>query len=87
MVAAVDASQDTQLALLEQLVAINSGTMNLAGVRAVGQRLEPEFRALGFEVRNARIAPADMERAHLCQPDRSVDAGGRGAAAGRKESK
>jgi glutamate carboxypeptidase len=58
MVAAVDASQDTQLALLEQLVAINSGTMNLAGVRAVGQRLEPEFRALGFEVRWSPMAEA-----------------------------
>ena len=58
MVAAVDASQDTQLALLEQLVAINSGTMNLAGVRAVGQRLEPEFQALGFEVRWSPMAEA-----------------------------
>lgn len=58
MVAAVDASQVTQLALLEQLVAINSGTMNLAGVRAVGQRLEPEFRALGFEVRWSPMAEA-----------------------------
>ena len=58
MVAAVDASQDTQLALLEQLVAINSGTMNFAGVRAVGQRLEPEFRALGFEVRWSPMAEA-----------------------------
>lgn len=58
MVAAVDASQDAQLGLLEQLVAINSGTMNLAGVEAVSRRLEPEFRALGFEVRWSPMAEA-----------------------------
>lgn len=58
MVATVDASQDVQLGLLEQLVAINSGTMNFAGVQAVSQRLEPEFRALGFEVRWSPMAEA-----------------------------
>ncbi|MFZ4066713.1 MAG: M20/M25/M40 family metallo-hydrolase [Phenylobacterium sp.] len=58
MVAAVDASQDAQLGLLEQLVAINSGTMNFAGVEAVSRRLEPEFRALGFEVRWSPMADA-----------------------------
>ena len=58
MVATVDASQDAQLGLLEQLVAINSGTMNFAGVQAVSQRLEPEFRALGFEVRWSPMAEA-----------------------------
>jgi glutamate carboxypeptidase len=58
MVAAVDASQDAQLGLLEQLVAINSGTMNFAGVEAVSRRLEPEFRALGFEVRWSPMAEA-----------------------------
>ena len=58
MVAAVDASQDAQLGLLEQLVGINSGTMNFAGVEAVSRRLEPEFRALGFEVRWSPMAEA-----------------------------
>jgi len=58
MVATVDASQDAQLGLLEQLVGINSGTMNLAGVQAVSRRLEPEFRALGFEVRWSSMAEA-----------------------------
>jgi glutamate carboxypeptidase len=58
MVAAVDASQDAQLGLLEQLVAINSGTMNFAGVQAVSRRLEPEFRALGFDVRWSPMAEA-----------------------------
>lgn len=51
MVATVDAGQERQLALLEELVAINSGTMNLLGVEAVGRRVAHEFEALGFEVR------------------------------------
>lgn len=58
MVAHVDAGQEGQLALLEQLVAINSGTMNFAGVEAVGRRLTPEFEALGFTVRWSPMAEA-----------------------------
>ena len=67
MVAAVDASQDAQLGLLEQLVAINSGTMNFAGVEAVSRRLEPEFRGLGFEVRWSPMAEAGRA-GHLIAP-------------------
>lgn len=44
----IDADQGRALALLERIVNINSGTMNLAGVRAVGAALRPEFDALGF---------------------------------------
>ena len=36
---------------LEQLVNINSGTMNSAGVRQVADVLAPHFRELGFKVR------------------------------------
>lgn len=50
MVATVDAGQDRQLALLEELVAVNSGTRNLQGVDSVGRRVAREFEALGFEV-------------------------------------
>lgn len=45
----VDASQDEAIALLERVVNINSGTQNLAGVRAVGDVFRQEFDALGFE--------------------------------------
>lgn len=45
----VDARADEAIALLERLVNINSGTMNLEGVRAVGDVLLAEFDALGFE--------------------------------------
>jgi glutamate carboxypeptidase len=48
---AVDRHADASLALLERAVDINSGTMNLAGVREVGRLFEPEFKALGFETR------------------------------------
>ena len=48
MVAAIDASNDRALALLERVVNINSGTMNFAGVREVGAIFRKEFEALGF---------------------------------------
>ena len=51
MIATVDAEQARHLALLEKLVNQNSGTRNLAGVRAVGEMVRPEFEALGFAVR------------------------------------
>jgi len=49
VVDAVDAGNPAALALLERVVNINSGTMNLAGVRAVGAALRAEFDALGFK--------------------------------------
>lgn len=45
----IDADNGRALALLEKAVNINSGTMNFAGVRAVGALLRPEFDALGFK--------------------------------------
>ena len=51
IVADVDLENPRALDLIRNLVEINSGTMNLDGVRAVGRTLEPEFSALGFEVR------------------------------------
>jgi len=41
--------KEPAIALLEEVVNINSGTMNHAGVRAVGQVFERELAALGFE--------------------------------------
>jgi glutamate carboxypeptidase len=51
MVRAVDASAAGDIALLEKIVDINSGTMNLAGVVRVKDVLEPEIAALGFRTR------------------------------------
>ncbi len=48
---AVDERNGEALSLLERTVNINSGTMNLAGVRRVGEVLRAEFDALGFRTR------------------------------------
>ncbi len=50
-VRAVDAHNAEALALLERIVNINSGTMNLPGVRAVADVLRPQLESLGFNVR------------------------------------
>ena len=49
IVSAVDAHNGEALALLEKVVNINSGSHNLAGVRAVGDAFRAEFDALGFK--------------------------------------
>ncbi|HYD11381.1 MAG TPA: M20/M25/M40 family metallo-hydrolase [Allosphingosinicella sp.] len=51
MAAAVDAEQDRTIALLERLVNQNSGSLNLEGVRAVGEMMRAELEPLGFTVR------------------------------------
>jgi glutamate carboxypeptidase len=62
--AAVDPRNAEGLALLEKLVNINSGTMNFAGVKQVGDILRKELDALGFQTRWVDGAP--FERAgHL----------------------
>ncbi len=51
MVAAIDASQDRDVALLEKLVDQNSGTRNFEGVRAVATMMQAELEPLGFTTR------------------------------------
>jgi len=48
---AVDGDSAGAVALLERIVNINSGTMNLEGVRQVGAVLRAELDALGFSTR------------------------------------
>jgi len=48
---AADTHNREALALLERLVNINSGTMNFAGVRQVGDILRAQFDTLGFKTR------------------------------------
>ncbi|MEQ9464460.1 MAG: M20/M25/M40 family metallo-hydrolase [Haliea sp.] len=50
MVDFIDATNPAALELLVDSVNINSGTMNLAGVREVGALYRPQFEALGFAV-------------------------------------
>jgi glutamate carboxypeptidase len=49
MVKAVDAEAPAAITLLEKLVNINSGTMNLQGVIAVKDVIEPQIQDLGFK--------------------------------------
>ena len=51
VVAAAAAENTRAIELLETLVNINSGTMNVAGVTRIGEIMRQEFTALGFEVR------------------------------------
>ncbi|HWW23516.1 MAG TPA: M20/M25/M40 family metallo-hydrolase [Edaphobacter sp.] len=50
MVRAVDGETPAAIALLEKIVNINSGTMNLPGVVAVKDVVAPQIEALGFKV-------------------------------------
>ena len=51
IVQAVDRHNDAAVKLLERVVNINSGTMNLEGVREVGRIFRTELDALGFKTR------------------------------------
>jgi len=59
MVATVETEHERSIALLERLVNQNSGTMNFAGVEAVGTMVRPELEALGFTVKWLPMAAAN----------------------------
>ncbi|MGH7444938.1 MAG: M20/M25/M40 family metallo-hydrolase, partial [Longimicrobiales bacterium] len=61
----VEANQAEAVALLEQIVNINSGTLNAAGVRAVYDVLAPRFEALGFDVRYVENPAVANRGGHL----------------------
>lgn len=58
MVATVRAEHSRNVKLLEDLVRVNSGTMNFKGVEQVGQMLRAELEPLGFKVRWVPMAKA-----------------------------
>jgi glutamate carboxypeptidase len=61
----VEQNHQEAIQLLQRVADINSGTMNLEGVRAVGRVFEAELDALGFETRWISM-PREMGRAgHL----------------------
>jgi glutamate carboxypeptidase len=65
IVAAIKAHTPESVALLEQAARINSGTLNLPGVRAVGALFRQQFDELGFKTEWIAM-PAEMGRAgHL----------------------
>src|SRR3712207_6242678 len=50
MIATVDAEQSRTISVLERWVNQNSGTLNPAGVKAVGDMVRAELEPLGFKV-------------------------------------
>ncbi len=69
---AVDANFEDQLSFLEKTVNQNSGTLNVAGVRAVGDMYEAPFQALGFDTSWIEM-PAEMARAGHFVATRTFD--------------
>ncbi len=57
----IDAHNEQAIELLARQVDINSGTMNAPGIRAVGEEIEAELDALGFETWWVE-QPPEMER-------------------------
>jgi glutamate carboxypeptidase len=65
LAAQVAKNHAANLKLLEEIVNINSGSLNTAGVRKVAERLEVEFRKIGFTTEWVKL-PDSMKRApHL----------------------
>lgn len=71
----VDAGSEAAVALLEESVNINSGTLNREGVRRAAEHLMPHFQALGFDVRYEALPDALERGGHLIAERR----GGQGA--------
>ena len=65
IVAAIKARSPQALQLLEQSVNINSGTMNIDGVREVGKLYRRELDQLGFATRWIDLPPAMRRAGHL----------------------
>ena len=61
LVTAVDARAEAFAPLLAETVDLQSATENAAGVRAVGEIYDREYRGLGFETHWAEL-PAEMKR-------------------------
>lgn len=72
----IDAHTDETVDLLERLVNINSGTLNLEGVRRVGAILDAEYREIGFDTRWIDF-PAEVNRAGHLYAERTGDRGNR----------
>ncbi len=58
----LQSKKEEQIALLQRLVDINSGTENISGVKRVGEILRPQFEQLGFKT-YWQLLPAEMQRA------------------------
>ena len=58
----IDKNYQETVALLEEVININSGSLNLEGVREVGRVFEREFQKIGFQTEWVDV-PAEVRRA------------------------
>jgi glutamate carboxypeptidase len=65
LVSRVDAGSAAATQLLERLVNQNSGSLNVAGVKAVAEMLIPEFQKLGFDARWVPLPASTGRAGHL----------------------
>jgi glutamate carboxypeptidase len=76
MIAAVDKETARGEALLERLVNVNSGTMNLVGVEKVGEMMRAELEDLGFKVK--WVPMTEVKRAGHIVAEHPGPKGGKG---------
>lgn len=62
LISYIEDNKENSLQLLEKVINVNSGTMNLKGVKKVGQIFKKEFEKLGLETRWISL-PKKMKRA------------------------
>ncbi|MFC3879399.1 M20/M25/M40 family metallo-hydrolase [Algoriphagus namhaensis] len=62
LISEIDKNYTSTLALLEEVVNINSGSLNKEGVRAVGDVFAREFEKIGFQTEWVEV-PAEVNRA------------------------
>src|SRR5437868_13357661 len=65
LVSSVEMRLEEELAFLERVVNLDSGTFNLEGVRQVGRVFAEELARLGFSTRWAGLPPAMGRAGHL----------------------
>lgn len=61
----VEEHTEEAITLLERTVNVNSGTLNLDGVRRVAEMMRPEFEKLGFDVRWEELPPHTERAGHF----------------------
>jgi len=71
----IDANLENSISLLEETVNIGSGTMNHAGVRAVGVVMRRELDALGLDTEWIEMPPELNRAGHLFARSPYLDAG------------
>ena len=65
MLAWIDAHSESAISLLEETVNISSGTLNVAGVNAVGTVMRRELDSLGLETEWIALPPEMLRAGHL----------------------